>query len=201
MGVKRCIAALLFIAIGAVPLAFTWASASPSVVPLTTDARDVYAAFLDVYVPALKRSAGSNPAFVNLANTTAPLDLAAELKEDKDCFHGMTFENIKRARKQVHTLDLALVSRQDIKLVNSMQVSAIRQAITHGVPAATAGEMRLEANLLEISEIAFDTTRRFAAIRYGFSCGQLCGEGGTVIFDKTADGWRDSHRGCLGWIA
>lgn len=192
---------MLFIAIGAIPLASNWANAYPRVVPLTPDARDVYATFLDVYVPTLKRSAGSNPAFVNVADRTAPLDLGSELREDKDCFLGITFENGERMRKHVHTLDLALAVRQDIRLVNSGQASAIRQAITHGVPAVISGKVRLEANLLEISEIAFDATGRFAAIRYGFLCGQLCGSGGTVIFEKSADGWRDSRRLCLGWIA
>jgi hypothetical protein len=201
METKRFGAAMLFIAIGVIPMASNWTTAYPNVVPLTAEARDVYAAFLDLYVPTLKRSAGGDPAFVNVANRTAPLDLVSELREDNDCFHGITFENAQRVRKQVHTLDLALPARQDISLVNSAQASAIRQAITHGVPTVISGRARLEANLLEVSEIAFDATGRFAAIRYGFLCGQLCGEGGTVIFEKRADGWRDSHRLCLGWIA
>jgi hypothetical protein len=41
METKRFAAAMLFIAIGAIPLASNWANAYPGVVPLTADARDV----------------------------------------------------------------------------------------------------------------------------------------------------------------
>jgi hypothetical protein len=170
-------------------------------VSLTKDQRDLYVALLDQYVSTFKRFAGANPEFINLVDTTVPLDLADDLKEDKGCFSGITFDNLKGARKETHKLDTIFESWRESKLVDDAQQAAIRQAITQGMSATTVGQLTLQANLLQVSEIAFDKDHRFAAIRYTFSCGALCGKGGVVIFETFADGWRNANRPCAGWIS
>ena len=172
-------------------------------VPLTRNERDVYAAFLNQYVSTFKKYAAANPDFINLADTTEPLDLTNDLNEEKnkECFGGISFTSVRGAGKDIHKLETSLTSERDLRLVNKAEQAAIRQAITHGLSATTVGKITLQANVLQLSEIAFDNAQRFAAIRYTFTCGTLCGKGGVVIFEKLADGWRDANRPCAEWIS
>ena len=170
-------------------------------VPLTNEQRDVYAAVLNQYVSGLKKFAGGATESINLADTTVPLDLANELNHNKDCFSGITFDNLKSARKETHKVDATFESGRDLRLVNDAQQAALRRAITHGMSTTTVGNITLQTNLLQVSEIAFDKDHRFAAIRYTFSCGALCGKGGVVVFEKIGDAWRDANRPCAGWIS
>jgi hypothetical protein len=201
MEAKRLATVTLLVTIGTAPLALTWARPARRAVLLSRDQRDLYAALLDLYVPGFRKFNGTNPAFINLANATAPLDVGHELKENKECLSGIIFDNPKQTSRQVHALDADLVSGRDIRLVDSAEQSAILGAITHDMSATTSGQLTLEANLLQLSEIALDKAHGFAAIRYTFSCGQLCGKGGVVIFEKSGDGWREAHRQCAGWIS
>jgi hypothetical protein len=169
--------------------------------PLTKDQRDLYAAFLDNYVSTLNKFTGASPAVTNLADTTAPLDLANDLKENKECFSGITFDNLKGTRKETHKLDTAFESGRDLRLVDEAQQTAIREAITHGMSTTNIGQLTLQANLLQVSEMAFDKDDRFAAIRYTFSCGVVCGKGGVVVFERIGGAWRDAQRPCVGWIS
>ncbi len=49
---------------------------------------------------------------------------------------------------------------------------------------------------LTLSEIAFDPAHRYAALRYTFWCGRLCGEGMTLVFEKANGTWRQIDRHC-----
>ena len=187
--------------IGAASLAVSWAEPARLAVPLTPDQRDLYAAFLDLHVSAFKKFAGSSPALINLATTITPLDLGHQLKENKGCLSGITFDRLNPARKQILTLDSTLVSGRELRLVDSVEQSAIREAIIHNAPRAIVGNTTLDANLVQLSEIAFDKTRRFAVISYAFSCGNLCGEGRMVVFEKSGNGWKEADRSCIGWIS
>jgi hypothetical protein len=184
---------VLVVTIWAGCLAVVSAKTARPAVSLSKDQRDLYAAFLDKYIPALMDTA-NKPAFINLSNATAVFDVRRELKENGHCFDGLAFSGV---RKQVHTLDASLFPRRDIRIIGSTQQAAVRAALIHGSPSAIDG---LNANLLQVSEIAFDAMHRFAAIRYTFSCGNVCGRGGVVIFEKKGDTWNES-RGCVGWIS
>jgi hypothetical protein len=201
MEAKQLAAVVLLVTVGVTPLALTWAKPARRAVLMTKDERDLYAALLDLYVPDFRKLTGTNPPFINLANTTTPLDVSREVKENKECLRRIILDDPKRTIRQVHALDADLVSGRDLRLVDSTQQSAILGAISHGRSATTSGQLTLEANLLQLSEIALDKTHGFAAIRYTFSCGNVCGRGGIVIFEKSGDEWRESDRQCVGWIS
>jgi hypothetical protein len=171
-----------------------------SKIPLTADQVEVYARFLEQYGPTLKSLTGQDPHFINLANTTEPLELADDLNKNSGCFGEIDFENLAEARKRVHLLESTIASSSDIKLVDSAQQAAIRSALRNGT-AATADNQTFETNLLIMSEIVIDKTHRFAAMRFSFSCGNLCGQGGVLIFEKIDQRWRSSNRICGGWIS
>jgi hypothetical protein len=201
MEAKQIVALIVLVIVGTTPLVLTWARPARRAVLMTKDERDLYAALLNLYVPALREVTGTKPALINLANATTPLDVGREVKKNKECLGRIILDDPKRTIRQVHALDAALVSGRDLRLVDSTQQSAILGAIGHGMSATSSGQLTLEANLLQLSEIALDKTHGFAAIRYTFSCGNVCGRGGIVIFEKSGDEWRESHRQCVGWIS
>lgn len=41
-----------------------------------------------------------------------------------------------------------------------------------------------------MSEIAFDKERHFAAVKYSFWCGSLCGHGRTLVLEKVNGKWQ-----------
>lgn len=73
--------------------------------------------------------------------------------------------------------------------------------IAHGRPVVSAVDRGISYGLMTLSVVVFDTTRHTAALKYSFVCGGLCGNGGTVIFIKTRDGWARSKRGCGTWMS
>ena len=52
------------------------------------------------------------------------------------------------------------------------------------------------AGLLQVSDIGFDISGQHALLTYSFSCGSLCGHGGTALFDRVGDRWVWSQRSC-----
>jgi hypothetical protein len=57
------------------------------------------------------------------------------------------------------------------------------------------------SGLLQVSEIAFDRNHRYAVMRFSFSCGMLCGHGGTMVFEKRKGEWKPTKRRCGFWIS
>ena len=53
--------------------------------------------------------------------------------------------------------------------------------------------------LLRLSAIAFDS-RHHAVLNYSYRCGVLCGEGGTVVFEKLGGRWK-YLRFCKEWVS
>ena len=54
--------------------------------------------------------------------------------------------------------------------------------------------------LVTLSEIRFSKDHKLAIVSYGFFCGSLCGNGGTVVLEKTDAGWRRKTR-CSDWVS
>lgn len=156
MEAKQLAAVVLLVTVGTTPLTLTWAKPARRAVLMTKDERDLYSALLDLYVPAFRKLTGTNPPFINLANATTPLDVSREVKENKECLKRIILDDPKRTIRQVHALDADLVSGRDLRLVDSTQRSAILKAIGHGMSATTSGQLTLEANLLQLSEIALE---------------------------------------------
>jgi hypothetical protein len=54
--------------------------------------------------------------------------------------------------------------------------------------------------LFELSEIVFDKEHRRAVVSYSFVCGELCGNGSTLVLNKVGQGWKVAKR-CGGWVS
>jgi hypothetical protein len=51
-----------------------------------------------------------------------------------------------------------------------------------------------EHGLLTLSRIAFDVSRSYALLSYSYSCGGLCGEGGSLLLVKASGKWVIARR-------
>jgi hypothetical protein len=69
---------------------------------------------------------------------------------------------------------------------------AIREA--HDLDVAV--EAAFDAALLKVSDVRFDLLGQHALMTYSFSCGMLCGSGGTERFDRIRGRWVRSEKSC-----
>ncbi len=107
--------------------------------PLTAEQMAVYRAFLGA-----ERPFPDEQGFINLNNSTFPLDLSDELPKKDGCLDGIDFENLVAAQRTVHAFRPEITQVQNLKLVSHNQVKAIHRQITKGE----------QGFLLELSEIA-----------------------------------------------
>jgi hypothetical protein len=84
-----------------------------------------------------------------------------------------------------------------------------RKDVADNDPGKTIGEGRsiedavrngFAHGLVTVSEIRFDKAHTHAIVSYGFFCGGLCGNGGTVILEKVDGAWQRKGQ-CGGWIS
>ncbi|OZB58740.1 MAG: hypothetical protein B7X39_16735 [Lysobacterales bacterium 14-68-21] len=73
--------------------------------------------------------------------------------------------------------------------------------IAKGKSVDEAVEQGFSHALLTLSTVAFDSSGEFAALKYSLVCGQLCGNGGTVLFEHTGQGWVRSRKRCSMWLS
>lgn len=73
--------------------------------------------------------------------------------------------------------------------------------IARGMPVDEAVEQGFSHALLTLSMVAFERSGQRAALNYSFVCGQLCGNGGTVLLERTPQGWVRSKTQCDTWIS
>lgn len=171
--------------------------------PLTTEQIAVYRAVLRDY---LKGSDGA----LNLANITEPTD-----ESDKACFRGMDAGVIKESASVIHRIEPPLVANTKIVLVDpNRQQRTIKENDPQNLVKKTINDRQkvtdkqldqpvksaFDSALLELSEIVFDKEHRRAVVAYSFVCGELCGNGNTLVLKKVGQDWKVAMR-CGGWVS
>jgi hypothetical protein len=168
--------------------------------PLTAEQLAVYRVVLGSWM------AEEMPA-INLAVQTTPLEKTGVFG-DEDCEKGLDIEPatpavVHRFRQQ----DLAqLGSSRTFTLVDKDRQE---QEVRSNDPEKTVGDGRtiddavrngFAHGLATLSEIRFDKGHKHAIVSYGFFCGSLCGNGGTVVLEKIDGEWRRKSN-CHDWIS
>jgi hypothetical protein len=69
-------------------------------------------------------------------------------------------------------------------------------AIAEGTSVERAVTAAVETGLLQVSEVGFDVSGGHALMTYSFTCGSLCGHGGTALLDRVGGRWTLSSRTC-----
>lgn len=168
-------------------------SVSPD--PLTAEQLAVYKTILHGWMDDDKSN-------VNLASQTDVFPASSS-----DCLKGMEMETehagvIHRFRPA----DLAQLGSNHIRLVEAeaqdkeVSDNDPGKAIRNGASVDDAVARGFAHGKVWLSEIRFDKTHTHAVVFYGFVCGGLCGNGGTVILEKTAKGWKRRSQ-CSEWMS
>jgi hypothetical protein len=142
---------------------------------------------------------------VNLAVQTVPLD-ATGPSGDSECTKGLEMEPAPAEVHRFRTAELEKLGSGNIALVDpDRQRDEVREndperSIGKGKSIEEAVNNGFAHGLFTLSEIRFDKQHKVAIVSYGFFCGSLCGNGGTVVFEKTDTGWSRKKR-CNDWIS
>jgi hypothetical protein len=170
--------------------------------PLSTDQIAVYRAVLNEYLK------GSEDG-LNVANLTIPL-----YRSEEQCFKSIKSGDAN-IPPVVHRLEPTLITSSKILLVDpDRQESAIKQNDPQNLVKKAIDEheevadkqieqsvrQAFELGVFSLSEIAFDKKHRRAVVSYRFHCGELCGNGGTLLLKKVGRDWKVTKR-CGDWIS
>ncbi len=168
--------------------------------PLTAEQLAVYRVVLGSWM------AQEMPA-LNLAVETVPLGDTGPAA-DESCSKGLDLEPaspiiVHRFRQQ----DLAQMGPS--RTLTLVDPDRQRQEVRDNDPEKTIGDGRtiedavrngFAHGLATLSEIRFDKGHKHAIVSYGFYCGSLCGNGGTVVLEKIDGSWQRKSR-CGEWIS
>jgi hypothetical protein len=162
---------------------------------------------LSVYRVVLGRWMAEEMPALNLAVQTVPLEQTGPFG-DEGCEKGLDLEPatpavVHRFRQQ----DLAqLGPGRTYTLVDKDQQE---QEVRSNDPEKTIGNGRtiedavrnaFSHGLATLSEIRFDKGHKHAIVSYGFFCGSLCGNGGTIVLEKIDGSWQPKSN-CHDWIS
>jgi hypothetical protein len=139
---------------------------------------------------------------LKVANTTSPLDIPD--RDAGDCLKGVQLEQSSAGHKVVHQFASEFVQGKSIRLVNPEREKVIKdpeEGMREGKSVKQAVAEGFASGLFRLSEIAFDKGRQYRVFQYSFVCGALCGQGGTVVFEKHGNRWERSKRSCSAWIS
>ncbi len=170
--------------------------------PLSADEIAIYKAVLRTY-------SGDKDVNLNVAATTYPLDPNAHTTgfDQPECLKGVELENLSSASNSYHELPADVLPSKGMRLVDPKSQAIIVRSndpsntIRKGEPVKDAVEAAFSTALFSMSEIAFDKGHHFAAVRYSFWCGSLCGHGQTLVFENVNGEWRNANRNCGNWIS
>jgi len=167
-----------------------------SVETTSKDTQAIYKAFLGNW-------SGKEHASVNVSKA-AVLPTSQDIQDFNDCLEiGGTANAISAKSTPIVDLrgtigDLSYVRLVDPKMWHAKDPGDF---ISKGQSAESAVNAGFSAGLLTLSAVAFNSSHDLAAFTYSFVCGELCGNGGAVIFNKVSDRWIQSSKSCGGWIS
>jgi hypothetical protein len=170
----------------ATPQQPTESKAKVSDKPLAPDQLSIYKAILQDWPYGEKQQSKST---VHLSIQTTPEEA------DDDCAKGLEppTNEVHRFRAE----DLSQLGPRKLALVDpEAQQKEVAENdpgkhIRNGTSIADAVANGFAHGLVTLGEIRFDPPHTHALVHYDFSCGNLCGNGATVIFEKTKTGaWK-----------
>ena len=126
---------------------------------------------------------------------------------DADCAKGLELEDAPAVVHRFRQEDLAqLGGDRTYTLVDAdkqkqeVENNDPEKTIRNGGTIGDAVHNGFAHGLATLSEIQFDKKHMSAIVSYGFFCGSLCGNGGTVVLEKKDGVWHRSGQ-CHDWIS
>lgn len=138
-----------------------------------------------------------------MSGTERPLEISED--DIRGCLTGLEPESSSDPYA-IHRFWPEMFSREKVQLVDAEQQQSLvsrtdpSHAIREGESVDKAVEIAISAGLLELSEVVFSIGRVFAVMEFSFSCGALCGHGGTLVFERSGQEWKRSERSCHSYV-
>lgn len=159
-------------------------------------------------LPWSKNRVSDDPASLNVANRTLPLEVAADSTAliNCSCDSGIAPETLLKASLSFHRLTPGILPKM-VRLIDPEKQGARVRAndpqntMGQGKSVEDAVANGFANGLFSLSEIAFDNEHEHALVRFTFVCGSLCGSGTTALFEKIGGQWRRTDRTCGGWVS
>jgi len=127
---------------------------------------------IDIYNAFLKSYAKEAPQHLNLGNRTIML---SDLSREDGCLEGAVMQDLQRAPSTTRPLIPAVIKGSKASLVDPMRQSArVRindpgDKLLSGTPIEDLVTSAFATGLLQLSEIAFDKSHRYAVLQFSFS--------------------------------
>ncbi|AXK71238.1 hypothetical protein DWG18_02335 [Lysobacter sp. TY2-98] len=150
-----------------------------------------------VYEAFLASWDGKSKAPLNVAASAKPLS-PQDLKDISSCGGGEW-----EVAETSAPLAVQLRALRQVRLIKPGELRAMDpgKLIARGVPVDEAVEKGFSHALLTLSTVTFERSGQRAALNYSFVCGRLCGNGGTVMLERTPHGWARSKTECGMWMS
>lgn len=170
--------------------------------PIVSD-KALTAEQLAIYREVLKGWMDDGKSPLHLSIQTVPID-----RDELACMKGLSLE--KRNLRLVHRFrpdDLPKLGSGRMSLVDpEQQQKEIEKndpgtAIRNGQSVDEAVSNGFAHGLVTLGEIQFDEKHQRAVVWFGFRCGGLCGNGGTVVLEKKNGIWHKKTRPCSIWMS
>jgi hypothetical protein len=165
--------------------------------PFTAEQLAIYRLILTGWM-----SGGPDPLNLVVQTDAFPMDGAWDAH---DCLKGLDVEpNDPLVVHRFAPEDLAQLSPARVRLVERDAQEKDEKAndpwksFQRGKPLKDALKNGFAHGFAWFSEIRFDKSHSHAVVFYGFICGDLCGNGGTAILEKTKDVWKVKSQ-CSEW--
>lgn len=167
--------------------------------PLTAEQLAVYRGFFKAWFT-------DGPGQANLSALTEPIH-EDELGYDKKC---AAFDDAEAAPAEIHRFradDLSQLGPLKLRLLDpdkgraEVKENDPENGMRSGKSVDDAVENGFRHGLFSLSEIRFNKQHTRAVVTYGFVCGGLCGNGGTMVMEKLSGGEWKRVRSCGGWIS
>ncbi len=199
----RLASAVTLLAAGLAPCAGAQqaAPAAPKVSdqPLSTEQLAVYRSIL-----TMRTKDGPSPLNLVAETDVFPMEGTFDARE---CLKGLDLEPydpavVHRFRSedlaQLRSVRLRLVEREAQQ--KEVEKNDPSKSIQRGSSVEDAVRNGFAHGYAWLSEIRFDQSHTHAVVFFGFHCGQLCGNGGTVILEKTNGAWKVKSQ-CSVWMS
>lgn len=152
-----------------------------------------------VYQAFLRSWQGKSQAPLNVAAAAEPLS-PQDLKDISSCAGDGGEWQVATSSAPLATQLNAIPSIHLVRPGES-KIMDPRKLIARGVPVDEAVEQGVSHGLLTLSLVAFERSGQRAALNYSFVCGALCGSGGTVLLERTPQGWVRRNALCNSWMS
>lgn len=185
---------IAFVAIGMAAAFGGSVSVAAQGAPTTTDAADVYKAFLHQWM-------GKSHQSINVARVAEPMHPDGT---DGGCEGNPDIEAlIKQPAERIDDLSTVLGSDPSIHYVNpsTWRPTDPERLMAQGKSVNAAVEKGISAALLTFSVVAFNDRHDVAVFSYAFVCGGLCGTGGIKVMRKNGNAWEADPRQCTQWVS